>query len=674
MECWLALDGMPSPLRVCELEATEGLSEPSECHAVVLGNGGDVVFGQMLGTSARVELRGDERPHRDFQGVVAAIVHMGWQGEHALYRFTLRSWLWLLGLSSDCRIFQRKTLVQIVDEVFSAYPATFAWECVPDDTPMDYCVQYGESDFDFVSRLLAAAGIYYFFRQTPSRDQLVLVDSPVAHPALAGGESRRWAADGGPADDTIHAWRSHGEVTTTSMALVDFSFDHATSRETAVVVTGADALPEEAHGTYERYEHPGDFRTRTDGEAQARRRLDALNVAARRAVGVTQATDFVAGGLFALTGHPFDEENGRYVLTRTRYRIECPPPASGSVAMARIVCSFDALRATRPFRAPAGRKSVIAGAQTAMVVGGPEGSLVVDSKGRVKVRFHWDRAGEASGDCSCWIRVAQPMAGARWGAMFLPRVGQEVVVTFLDGDPDRPLISGGVYNAGQQPPYTLPDEASRSGFRSRSLSGDEVYNELRFDDRAKAERLLIHAGRDKATIVRNDTLSYVGNERHCTVEGHRFTRTCGDAHRETLGARLDKVDGDAHIDIGGQQVGRVGKGMALDVSGEGQISFGASLAVASGADIDGKSGGSITLDAGTKLTLRVGTSSLVLDASGVAINGTKVSIDGSAGVAINGGGASTAASARSPKTVAPRAPVSPRRPDDESDGNASHPS
>ncbi|MCF9016185.1 type VI secretion system tip protein VgrG, partial [Pseudomonas carnis] len=316
------------------------------------------------------------------------------------------------------------------------------------------------------------------------------------------------------------------------------------------------------------------------------------------------------------------------------------PESTGGLGELRFEGSVEVIKTSQIFRAPICTPTpVISGPQTAFVVGKSGEPQWVDKHGRVKVQFHWDSSGKENENCSCWVRVAQPMAGKRWGAMFLPRVGQEVVVQFLDGSPDRPLVVGGVYNAGTRPPWDLPDQASRSGFKSQSLGDQQMYNELRFEDKKDAEQLLIYAGRNQDVTVGNDAFVSVGNDWHISTGANQFVKVAKDLHESVEGSRNVKVSKDCSLSIDGDSHSQV---------------EGKQYLTAGSVDLKGQQ--TITLEAGSELVLKVGSSSLVLSASGVAINGVQVTIDGSAKVDINGGGGGAATGADAAQPVAATLP------------------
>lgn len=293
-------------------------------------------------------------------------------------------------------------------------------------------------------------------------------------------------------------------------------------------------------------------------------------------------------------------------------------------------------------------RATIAGPQTARVVG-PEGEEIhTDKYGRIKVQFHWEQLGpEASRESlqRCWVRVAQPWAGKGYGAFFLPRIGQEVLVHFIEGDPDQPLVIGSVYNAAQTTPCALPEKMARTTIKSHSTKGGNGFNEMRFDDTKGAEQMFFHAERDMETWVGNDALARIGNERHVIVEGHDFAR-CG-------GNRSDAVKG--------SHSGRIGGKCSLDVGGDTQMKTARNFALGAGVNVDIKGGANVTIEAGATLTLKAGGNTIVLGPSGIAINAAgPVTIDG-ATVQINCGGAGAAAGAAS---ASPDAPAEPREADD----------
>ncbi|KIH85994.1 type VI secretion system Vgr family protein [Pseudomonas batumici] len=629
----LQVPDVDAKLSLLELTGREGLSQLFEYQLTVsCANDGlqvDDLLGRPLALSLGVEAP-QEPQVRHIHGYITAFSATGWVKRQACYRLSLRPWLWLLTQSRRQRIFQNLTLKQILEEVFSDYPASIDWqvECLE---PMEYCVQFDESDFAFFSRLLEEAGFYYFFDHQPKDHLLVIADSMDAHKPVRHLAEMSYRPNQDKVPGSMQRWESHGELRPGVFSLVDFDFTKASNREASVLSVSQAAAATPRHGNFRQEGFPGRFSSGKSVEALAQIQLEAAHARQQWRQGVSQSLYLVPGQWFTLVDHPRAEQNGDYLIVATTLQFDTTTEPR---------CEVEAIPTTQVFRAPLQTvRPLIAGPQTAFVVGKEGDPIWVDKYGRIKVQFHWDSSERRNEDCSCWVRVAQPLAGKRWGALFVPRVGQEVVVEFLGGNPDRPVVTAGLYNAGHRPPWELPAEAARSGLKSQSLGEEGVYNELRFDDKAGREQLLIHAGRNQDLTVRNDAFASIGNDWHLTVGANQLLKVKNDLHESVGGSRNSRVDADQSLDIGGDS--------HCKVAGQWQ---------STATDMDFKAHGELVLEAGKSLTLKVGASTLVLSASGVAINGKTVTLDGVASVDINGGAAPASTSAKAAKPAKVKQP------------------
>ncbi|WP_248805159.1 type VI secretion system Vgr family protein [Pseudomonas sp. MWU13-2100] len=631
----LQVPGVDAKLSLLELSGREGLSRLGEYELTIASLDDGLQIDDLLGRPLALNLGASQERARFIHGYITAFSATGRVEREARYRLSLRPWLWFLTQSRRQRIFQKLTLRQVLEEVFDDYPASVDWR-VERLEAMEYCLQFGESDFAFFSRLLEEAGLYYFFDHQADDHQLVITDSMSAHKPVRHWREMIYRPNQDKAPGSMMNWESHGELRPGAFGLVDFDFTKASNREASVLSVNQAAAVTARHGNYRQDGFPGRFSSRQSGEALAQIQLEAAHARQQWQRGTSRSPYLVPGQCFTLVDHPRAEQNREYLIVAATLQFH---------ATAQLHCEVESIPTTQVFRAPIQTaRPLIAGPQTAFVVGKAGDPIWVDEFGRIKVQFHWDRSGQPNEDCSCWVRVAQPLAGKRWGALFLPRVGQEVVVEFLGGDPDRPLVTGGLYNAGHRPPWALPDQAARSGFKSQSLGEQDVYNELRFDDKQGREQLLIHAGRNQDLTVRNDAFASIGNDWHLTVGASQFLKVEDDLHESVGGRRNSRVDADQSLDIGGDSHCRI--------AGQWQ---------STATDMDFKAHGKLVLEAGKSLTLKVGSSTLVLSAAGVAINGKTLTLDGSASVDINGGAAAATTSA---KAAQPAKAKSPKEADD----------
>ena len=503
----------------------EALSQPFAYEVDVVGARSDVQASKLLGQPVTVHLEADEEDRtRHFNGRVTRFEYLETSDDGlSRYRLTLRPWLWQLGLSANCRVWQNLTIPEIVTRVFQER-GFHDFESALSDTykKNDYVVQYRESDLAFVSRLLEREGIYYFFRHEDGRHTLVLGDSPQAHGPAPGCTSLPYAKDDGNRDATMRyvgAWRVAEQLEAGAYAEADFDFTKPRARLYSRAVDGGD----DASSQLEVYDYQGGFRDRTEGDTNTRRRLAQARRDACRHTGETNARGLTVGSTFELKEHPREDQNSKYVVVSARYRLRGHDSRStGSTEEAAFACTFAVIGADETFRPPlVTRRPLAYGPQTATVVGPGGQEIWTDSFGRIKVQFHWDREGQLDENSSCWVRVSQAWAGGRWGAQFVPRIGDEVVLEFLDGDPDRPIVTGSVYNGANTPPFPLPQSQTQSGIRTRSTPGgtEANCNEIRFEDALGNEELFVQAERTQTTVVKASQFVTVGANRTLTVTG-----------------------------------------------------------------------------------------------------------------------------------------------------------
>jgi type VI secretion system secreted protein VgrG len=554
---------------------------------------------------------------------------------YTTYYADLRPWLWLLTLTSDSRIFQNKTVPEIIEAVFTGLGLTdYRNALTATYTAREYCVQYQESAFDFISRLMEDEGIFYFFEHTADKHTLVLADDADAHAACAGLTAARvqQSASPGADEDIVTACFLEQQVTPDAYALGDFHFE-TPSTSLHVSVNGST-------GKQRIYEYPGGY-TKTDaGEKKASLRLTAHELPARLLKGKSHCRAFMAGYKFSLTEHDRTDLNSTYVLQWV----------SLSATQEHYANSFTAFPATAVFRpccmTP---KPRITGAQTAIVVGKSGEEIWTDTYGRIKVQFHWDQEGTNDENSSCWVRVAQTWAGQGWGSLFIPRIGQEVVVSFLNGDPDCPLVTGAVYNAQQTVPYTLPDEQTRSTIKSNSSKGGGGFNELRFEDKKDAEEIFLHAQKDLTVTVQHDCTTEVLNDATTTIKQNRSVtiqeandtlvvekgnRTLhvqtGNETHEVQGTRSVTVTGDETHTNQASLTYKVTGDCTWTITGNLTIDVQGNVTMQAGGSLTNKAGGSLTNDAGGSLTNKAG-ASLTNDAGASLTNKAAISLTSSGG-------------------------------------------
>lgn len=654
LKCALQADG----LVLFRMRGHEELGRLARWDLELLAERSDLSVASMLGSDLSVSLELPGGGEREFNGIVTAfeLVRPASVNPNrpAAYRAAVRPRLWLLTRASHCRFFYEMTVPAIVSEVLAAYQIDFDNRCTASYPSREHCAQYRESDFDFVSRLLEHEGIYYYFEHHSGKHKLILADSPQVHTATPHYAQIPYRAQlAAPSEfECVYAWSCGGEVQAGISEVNDYDFEKPVQSAQQGLLSRALRTQPLDPVLYAIQEHGVGYTRHADADRYAQAHVQLHQSANERLSGRTTARGIWPGGLFTLSGHPRGDQNGEYLVVSARYELQADTYLSAREASApRFVfdSSFTALRHDSAFRtARLTPRPRVCGPQTAVVVGPSGEEIHTDKYGRIKVQFHWEQFAPPAGDQAlqrCWVRVAQAWAGQQWGAFFLPRIGQEVLVEFIEGDPDRPIVTGSVYNAAQMPPYALPEHAARTTFRSNSTKGGNGFNEMRFEDSKGNEQLFFHAERNLDTYVKHDALYWIGHERHVIVKGDDLAQCSGNRSDALTGNHNGKIDGK----------------LSLDVGQDTQHKSGMNLALSAGENVDIKGGMNVTIEAGIMLTLKAGGNTIVLGPEGIAISGAgPVTIDGPM-VQINCGGGGGGAGAQS---ASPDAPADPQNADD----------
>lgn len=472
---------------------------------------------------------------REISGIIAYARYVDQSNRQSRYELTLVPWLWLADQRSDFRTFQRKTVIEIIDEVFQNYTYSHEWRLGDQYPVLDYQVQYGETDYRFAQRLLAEHGIYWFFEHSNTFHRMVLIDHLGSHkPVESEAYHTLWYYPPGHKIDMeyIDHFDIQGSLQSGRWSTNDFDF-----KKPGAALAADNELPQNtAHNDLERYEWPGDYTEHGRGKDIARMRMEEVRAHGERAEGSGALRNVVCGTTFELEGYPYEAANQEYLVIYAALHASELPQASGGSDY-RFVCSFQVQPATTMYRPSTARfpKPRTSGPQTAIVTGPAGSEIWTDKYGRVKLKFAWDRSGVKDQNSSCWVRVSYPWAGGGFGGVNVPRVGTEVIVDFENGDPDRPIVVGRLYNAATMPPWTLPDNASQSGLISRSMKGGSGNaNAIRMEDKQGAEQLWLQAERDMKTEVEHDETHDVLHDRHRTV-GHDETVSVSHDQTHTTG-------------------------------------------------------------------------------------------------------------------------------------------
>ena len=508
--------GLNKDLHVLAFQGDEQVSRLFQLNLALASPSSDISFDQVVGKACVLTIKG-EHGDRYLHGMVNIFEQRERARRFTVYHASVVPAAWSLLQRHDCRIFQRKSAKQIVEQVLKQGKIEHRFQLgSKQPQEREYCVQYRESDWSFVSRLLEQEGLYYFFVHEQGKHTLVIGNDVQCHPPLAGKPALGYHPPAAQTPDTEHVFAlSYREVVCSgAVTLNDFSFKKPTLDFKA---------PKQAskHTELELYDYPGLYTLPEQGKGLAEVRLQEAQAPRGVAEGGSDSIRLTSGHYFALEDHYRQDLNRKYMVTAVWHSGEKHEDLEAGAVSQRVRYSntFRCMPRDTPFRPPRTTPTPrVTGTQTAMVVGPSGQEIYTDKHGRVKVHFHWDRLGKRDENSSCWIRVSQLWAGQSWGAMWIPRIGHEVIVDFLEGNPDRPIIIGRVYHAQNPVPYTLPDDKTRSTIKSNSSPGGGGYNELRFEDKKSSEEIFIHAEKDYNIVVENDRTSLIKRDRTETVD------------------------------------------------------------------------------------------------------------------------------------------------------------
>lgn len=577
-------------------------------------------------------------------GVCARFVQAGTNQRFTTYFAELRPWFWELTLKTDSRIFQEMSALDIIEEIFGDHGfSDYRIDASGGTAVREYCVQYQESSFNFISRLLEDEGICYFFEHEDGKHTLVLADESSHFVAREGVEAAKVVDQVNTAygDEVISRFALEQQVIVGGYAMADYNFEKPTTK-LDVTVAGEDDGKEV-------FEYPGGYAIKGDGDGRAKRRIEAFELPKKLVKGQSYCRGFISGTKIEVIEHVREDLNGEYVLKWVSHQ----------ATSTRYQNTFEAFPADVQFRPPrVTRRPMVYGAQSARVVGKSGEEIFTDKYGRIKVHFFWDRKGTSDEKASCWMRVSQGWAGKGWGAWFLPRIGQEVLVSFLDGDPDRPIVTGSVYNGEQTVPYKLPGDMTKSTMKSESSKGGDGFNEIRFEDKKDSEEIFIHAEKDMnveidndstRTVLNNETVTITtdrkttileGNEEHTIEKGDRkFTITKGKETYKVKGTRDVTVEGnethtnkaDFTHDVKGNYTLKIGGNLKIEVTGKIDIKTKQAWKAEAATSMEFKSGTDFKAKAGTNMKMEAGVN---FDAKG----GVGATVKGGAMGEFNGGG------------------------------------
>jgi type VI secretion system secreted protein VgrG len=543
-------------------------------------------------------LQSDMQTERYFDGFVSHFAKLPRQPNQRYYAYEIKivPWTWFLTRTTNCRIFQEMTVPQVIEQIFQDFGfSDFQPQFSGTHNPWTYCVQYRETAFNFISRLMEQEGIFYFFKHEMGKHTMVLGDKSSVHQNCDFQSNVRiepatqsYARD----QDTVHLWERHYQYRSGKWTQTDYNFETPT---TSLLANESTVLTIENNTNYELFDYPGEYDNKGDGETLTKLRMEEEEIGYDTAQGESDCRSFASGFKFTLQEHEQKDQNQSYVLLSLTHRGQQSNLFGAETGEASYRNNFECFPASVQFRP--GRRtpaSIVHGTQTAVVVGPSGEEIYTDNYGRVKVQFFWDRLGTLDEKSSCWIRVSQPWAGQGYGGMWIPRVGQEVVVDFLEGDPDQPLIVGRVYNEQQTVPYTLPANSTQSGFLSRSSPGGGAadFNELRFEDKMGSEEVFLQAQKDLTIMVENNESRTVQNNETVTI-GQDRTESVGNNETGTISSnRQWTISSNDNLTVNGNQT--------ISVTG------------------------SISITANQQITITCGANTITMGPSGISIQGSPI--------------------------------------------------
>ncbi len=617
-------------LLLYRMSGSEHLSQLFSYELELLSEKNTIDLNALLGQSMTVKLALADGGHRCFNGLVTRIGQYGMWGNYYSYRATLQPKPWLLTRRSNCRIVQHQAVPDIVKTLLAEHGySDVTLKLSGQYGQREYCVQYRETDFNFISRLLEEEGIYYYFKHAENTHTLVLCDAIAAHDKVSGNGKIAYFPLGNNnqrKEENIYEWLVAQEIQSEVYQLTDYDFEAPKSD----LLAKSKAMGSQGDPNKEMFDYPGEYTKADEGAQLAKVRMEELHVQAEQITAVGNTRHLATGQKFTLTDYPRNDQNRDYLVLSSHFQIQNSGYESQGIVgdNEHFQCTYHVINAEINYRPPRHTPvPIVQGVQTAVVVGKQGDEITTDKYGRIKVQFHWDRLGKKDENSSCWVRVAQIWAGKNWGAMHIPRVGQEVIVDFLEGNPDCPIVTGRVYNADQMPPYELDANKTQSGIKSRSTKegSAENFNEIRFEDKKGSEELYVHAEKDFTRVVENNDKQKVGFDKKSpgdqTVDIYNNRTVTIDQGNDALtvktGNRTTEIkQGNEALTVA------MGNRTASIKQGNDQ------LEVSMGNRTVKVNLGKIAEEAMQGIELKVGQSSIKIDQMGVTIKGMMVSIEG----------------------------------------------
>ncbi|MCC7374729.1 MAG: type VI secretion system tip protein VgrG [Verrucomicrobiales bacterium] len=599
----------------------EEVSQLFEYEVDMICHDQDVDLNKLIGGPASIRMNTKKGKVRHLHGRISRVRQVGAYGKYGRYKATIVPWLWLLTRRADCRIYQKRTIPQIIEDVFKrAQLGDYEFRLSANYAEWEYCVQYRETDYNFVCRLMEQEGIYYYFLHSEDTHRVIIADSPGAHEDCPDHEQLPYHPGSGQSRDfeAVLDWATVRELQSGSYEHTDYD----PKAPTKDLKTNYAIRRNHTASDMAVFDYPGEFDQVAEGRSYAKVRLQEIQSKFELADGETDGKGLHSGGCFTLSKHPREDQCKRFLILRTLLNVrvgEFESELSNEQEPPFFHCAFRVMDAAENFRPPRlTPKPVVQGPQTARVVG-PDGEEIhVDEFGRIKVHFHWDRHNPGDDRSSCWLRLGQMAAGKGFGSVWIPRVGHEVIVDFLEGDPDQPIVTGSLYNKDNTLPYTLPGEKTKSTVKTNSSKGGEGFNELRFEDKKGSEQVFLHAEKDLDLRVKHDTIEYVGNSRHLIVKRDQIEHVENNREEKVDADHKEQIGKDRNLKVTGKEAVEIGGSCSITVKGDVVEVFKSSHNEKTSQDYY-LTASNIVIEATSNITLKVGGSSIAIDATGIGL-------------------------------------------------------
>ncbi|NRD71851.1 type VI secretion system tip protein VgrG [Shewanella sp. VB17] len=607
---------------VLDFTFIESLSQPFEVKLSLLSRLDNLTPESVVDQAGLMSWSQNDSIERHVHGIVSQFSKGDTGHHHTQYTITLVPALSRLKLRQNSRIFQQQSVLTIISTLFSEMgisDVAFSCDARFESDVREYCVQYRETDFDFISRLAAEAGLFYYFEHIEDKHTLVFCDSTAKLSPLANPFPYN-ALSGGVAEVAfVRRFSYQHQIKPAIVSLKDQSFKKP-QYSFLQSSTGQHLTFQQTD--YEHFDYPGRYKDDATGKPITQVRQEYLRRHAQLARGQSNIMQAISGAKFTLAEHSDAALNRDWVLTQVTHTGEQGAAAeeANTQKPTRYSNDFEAIPASNPWQARPCVKPLVAGSQMATVVG-PEGEeIFCDEYGRVKVQFPWDRYGEGDDTASCWVRVSQDWAGGQYGMMALPRIGHAVIVSFLEGDPDQPIITGRTFHSINQVPYPLPANKTRTVLKTQTHKG-EGSNELRFEDEADKQEIYIHGQKDMNTLVENDQAQHIKHDQHLLVDNERLTHIKANQHMTVEGESRTLVKGDASLQTDASLQQKVAKASILDA----------------GVEVHIKVGQKVVIESGSEITLKAGGSFVKIDPAGVHLSGPAINLNAGGGAGSGSG-------------------------------------